>query len=107
MHDSIAKTNLKKRRRTIMHKKIINTFKNFFKKNNTENINIDELTKESYFVESEDELLNKSIKIKNIDITLTKSQQNFDATPNQLKILKKIANGRNVQLNQKKELKLF
>ena len=90
-----------------MHKKIINTFKNFFKKNNTENINIDKLTKESYLAESEDELLNKSKKIKNIDTTLIKSQQNLDATPNQLKILKKIANGSNVQLNQKKELKLF
>lgn len=90
-----------------MHNRIINTFKYFSKKNDTENINIDKLTKESYFVESENALLNKSIKIKNIDITLIKSQQNLDATPNQLKILKKIANGSNVRLNQKKELKLF
>lgn len=106
MHDSIAKTNFRKRRRTIMHNRIIKTFKNFFKKNDTENINIDELTKESYFVESEDELLKKSTKIRNIDKTLTKSQQNLDATLNQLKILKKLANGSNVQLNQKKELQL-
>ena len=90
-----------------MHKKIITGLKNFFKKNGTDNINIDKLTKESHCVDSDDELIDKSTTIKNIDITLGKPQENLYATVNQLKILKKIANGSNVRLNQKKELKLF
>lgn len=86
-----------------MHKKIINGLKNFFKKNSTKNIDIDGL-KENNLCPG-DESHNKLIKI--VDTTLTGSQQNFNATPKQVKILKKIAGGSNVQLNQKKELKSF
>lgn len=89
-----------------MHKKIINVLKNFFKKNDTENINIDELTKADYCIDKEDELFSKATENEVKDETLTTSQQNLDATLNQLKILKKLANGSNVQLNQKKELQL-
>ena len=81
-----------------MHNKIINGLKNFFKKNNTKDIDIDGLKEDNLC--PGDESHNKLIKI--VDTTLTRSQQNFDVTLGQLKILEKIAGGNNVQLNQKK-----
>ncbi|WP_333859506.1 hypothetical protein [Clostridium sp.] len=75
-----------------MHNKIINGLKNFFKKNSTKNIDIDKLKSENLClgVESPD----KSTKI--VDTAFTKSQQNFNVTPEQLKILEKIAGSSNV-----------
>ena len=81
-----------------MHNKIINGLKNFFKKNSTKDIDIDGLKEDNLC--SGNESHNKLIKI--VDTTLTRSQQNFDVTLGQLKILEKIAGGNNVQLNQKK-----
>ena len=81
-----------------MYKKIINGLKNFFKKNSTKDIDIDGLKEDNLCPGNESH--NKLIKI--VDTTLTRSQQNFDVTPGQLKILEKIAGGNNVQLNQKK-----
>ena len=81
-----------------MHNKIINGLKNFFKKNSTKDIDIDGLKEDNLCPGNESH--NKLIKI--VDTTLTRSQQNFDVTPGQLKILEKIAGGNNVQLNQKK-----
>jgi len=81
-----------------MHNKIINGLKNFFKKNSTKDIDIDGLKEDNLCPGNESH--NKLIKI--VDTTLTRSQQNFDVTLGQLKILEKIAGGNNVQLNQKK-----
>lgn len=78
-----------------MHNKIINVFKKIFKLNDAENINIDELTKENYCIEKDNQEI------------LISSKQTLTATHMQLKILEKLANGSNVQLNQKESNNYF
>jgi hypothetical protein len=58
LHDSICKNQLlKKEGDIIMHNNIIEFLKTYFKKNDTENINIDKLIKENCCIEKEKELL--------------------------------------------------
>ena len=78
-----------------MHKNIIEFFKTFFKKNNIEYINIDELKKEEV-------LFNEEFANECSEEPLIQLRQNLEATPNQLRILKKLANGSSVKLNLKK-----
>jgi transposase len=84
-----------------MHKNIIEFFKTFFKKNNTENINIDEMIKEEYCVTKE-EVLNEGINNEGSEEPLIQLLQNLTVTPKQLRVLEKLANGSAVQLNLKK-----
>jgi len=85
-----------------MHKHIIELFKTFFKKNDTENINIDELIKENCYIEKDEVLFNKGFKNEGSEEALIQSHQNLEVTFNQLRVLKKLANGSVVQLNLKK-----
>jgi len=85
-----------------MHKNIINLFKTIFKKNNIKNINIDEIEKENFYIEKEEELFNEGFANKDSEETLVKLRQNLEASPNQLKMLKKLAKGSSVKLDLKK-----
>jgi hypothetical protein len=78
---------LKKEGDTIMHKHIIELFKTFFKKNDTENINIDELIKENCYIEKDEVLFNKGFKNEGSEEALIQSHQNLEVTFNQLRVL--------------------
>ena len=84
-----------------MHKNIIEFFKTFFKKNNTENINIEDYIKEGCCV-VEEYKFDETVKNENSEEGFIEPSQNLVVTPNQLRVLKKLANGSVVSLNLKK-----
>lgn len=97
-----AKPTFKKEGETIMHKNIIEYLKTFFNSNDTENINIDELIKEIFCIKKEEVLCNEGFENEGSKETSIELPQNLDVTPNQLRVLKKLADGSVVQLNLKR-----